>query len=218
VTIRKFAQALWTVEDLMAMQTLDRTTAVRLAEAVRGRENVLVSGGGGCGKTTLLGVLARLVAPSERIVTIEDAAELRLGERHVVGMETRPANVEGRGEVTLRDLVRCAMRMRADRIIVGEVRGAEALDMLQALTSGHTGSMATVHADAPEEAVMRLEIMALMAAPGLSVAAARRLVGSAIDLIAHLVREPDGGRRVERLAEVHVGTDGPVLRTFEASR
>ena len=215
VTIRKFADALWTIEDLVEMRSLDRATAVRLADAVRGRENVLVSGGGGCGKTTLLGVLARLVPPVERIVTIEDAAELRLGERHVVGLETRPANVEGRGEVTLRDLVRCAMRMRADRIIVGEVRGPEALDMLQALTSGHTGSMATVHADAPEEALMRIEIMALMAAPGLSVAAARRLIASAIDLVVHLERDGSGGRRVQRIAEVRVADDGPVLRAFE---
>ncbi|HYZ91516.1 MAG TPA: CpaF family protein [Actinomycetota bacterium] len=214
VTIRKFADVLWTIEDLIAMGSLDRASAVRLVDAVRGRENVLVSGGGGCGKTTLLGVLARLVGASERIVTIEDAAELRLGERHVVGLETRPANVEGRGEVTLRDLVRCAMRMRADRIIVGEVRGAEALDMLQALTSGHTGSMATVHADAPEEALMRLEIMALMAAPGLSMAAARRLIASAIDVVVHLARDGTGGRRVQRIAEVRVGTDGPVLQAF----
>jgi pilus assembly protein CpaF len=159
VTIRKFAQTLWTLEDILARGSADHATAVRLAEAVRARENVLVSGGGGTGKTTLLGVLARLVPATERIVTIEDAAELRLGERHVVGLETRPPNVEGRGEVTLRDLVRCAMRMRADRIVVGEVRGAEALDMLQALTSGHSGSMATVHADAPQEALMRLEVM-----------------------------------------------------------
>jgi pilus assembly protein CpaF len=214
VTIRKFAQSLWSLDDLVAMGSLREEIAVRLAESVRERENVLVSGGGGTGKTTLLGILARLVAPNERIVTIEDAAELRLGERHVVGLETRPPNVEGRGEVTLRDLVRCAMRMRADRIVVGEVRGPEALDMLQALTSGHAGSMATVHADAPEEALMRLEIMALMAAPGLSVAAARRLVGSAIDLVVHLSRDSEGRRRIDRVAEVLRGPEGPVLRTF----
>ena len=214
VTIRKFARSLWSLADLVAMSALAEPVAVRLADAVRQRENVLVSGGGGTGKTTLLGVLARLVTPRERIVTIEDAAELRLGERHVVGLETRPPNVEGRGEVTLRDLVRCAMRMRADRIIVGEVRGPEALDMLQALTSGHAGSMATVHADAPDEALMRLEIMALMAAPGLSVAAARRLVGSAVDLVVHLSRDGDGRRRVDHVAEVTPGPDGAVLRTY----
>jgi pilus assembly protein CpaF len=212
VTIRKFADVLWTLPDLVSLDAMPETVAVRLADAVRSRENVLVSGGGGTGKTTLLGVLARLVDDAERIVTIEDAAELRLPDRHVVSLETRPANVEGRGEVTLRDLVRCAMRMRADRIIVGEVRGAEALDMLQALTSGHAGSMATVHADAPAEALMRLEVMALLGAPGLSVSAARRQVGSAIDVIVHLVRMPDGRRCVGAVAEVLTGAAAPKLR------
>ncbi|MEX0874629.1 MAG: ATPase, T2SS/T4P/T4SS family [Actinomycetota bacterium] len=212
VTIRKFADALWTLEDLLEMGSIDDRVAVCLADAVRRRDNVLVSGGGGTGKTTLLGVLARMVPSCERVITIEDAAELRLGERHVVALETRPPNVEGRGEVTLRDLVRCAMRMRADRIVVGEVRGPEALDMLQALTSGHAGSMATVHADAPREALMRLEVMALMAAPGLSVEAARRQVASAIDLVVHLERDPSGLRRVSQIAEVRIGSAGPVLR------
>jgi len=212
VTIRKFAEELWTLSDLAARGAIDDATAIRLSSAVRDRENVLVSGGGGTGKTTLVGVLARMVDPRERIITIEDAAELRLGERHVVALETRPPNVEGRGQVTLRDLVRCAMRMRADRIIVGEVRGVEALDMLQALTSGHHGSMATVHADAPREALMRLEIMALLAAPGLSVAAARRQIASAIDLVVHLARTPDGRRGVAEVCEVKVGASGPILR------
>jgi pilus assembly protein CpaF len=202
VTIRKFAEALWTIDDLITMGSLNDADAVRLASAVRERCNVLVSGGSGTGKTTLLGVLARLIPDDERIVTIEDAAELRLGLRHVVALECRPPNIEGRGEVSLRDLVRCAMRMRADRIVVGEVRGPEALDMLQALTSGHTGSMATVHADAPREALMRLEMMALMAAPGLSVAAARRQVVSAIDLVVHLARDADGQRRVAQITDV----------------
>lgn len=215
VTIRKFGEATRTLEDLVRTASIGRAQAVRLVAAVRDRENVLLSGGGGTGKTTLLGILARLVEPSARIVTIEDAAELRLGDRHVVGLETRPANVEGNGEVTLRDLVRCAMRMRADRIVVGEVRGPEALDMLQALTSGHAGSMATVHADAPEEALMRLEVMALMAAPGLSVAAARRLVASAFDLIVHLERDEDGRRRVARIDEVLLGADGPKLVSLD---
>ena len=203
VTIRKFAETLWTLDQLIEMGSLDERSAVRLATAVRDRENVLVSGGGGTGKTTLLGVLARMIRSEERVVTIEDAAELRLGPRHVVSLECRPPNVEGRGEVSLRDLVRCAMRMRADRIVVGEVRGPEALDMLQALTSGHAGSMATVHANAPSEALMRLEMMALMAAPGLSVAAARRLVSSAVDVVVHLMRDADGRRRVDEIAEVH---------------
>jgi len=212
VTIRKFAEALWSLDDLVQMHALDEPTAVRLASAVRDRENVLVSGGGGTGKTTLVGVLARMVDPRERIITIEDAAELRLGERHVVSLETRPPNVEGRGQVTLRDLVRCAMRMRADRIVVGEVRGSEALDMLQALTSGHHGSMATVHADGPREALMRLEIMALLAAPGLSVAAARRQIAAAFDLVVHLARQSDGKRCVAEMCEVKVGASGPILR------
>jgi pilus assembly protein CpaF len=208
VTIRKFADALWTFDDLIERGAVSDEDAVRLADAVRSRENILVCGGGGTGKTTLLGILARSVETSERIVTIEDAAELRLGDRHVVSLETRPPNVEGRGEVTLRDLVRCAMRMRADRIIVGEVRGAEALDMLQALTSGHDGSMCTVHADTASEALARLEVMALLAAPGLSVLAARRQVASAIDVIVHLVREADGRRRVAEILDVTVD-DGP---------
>ncbi len=202
VTIRKFGDARWTLDDLIERKTLRNKDAVRLIDAVRSRDNILVCGGGGTGKTTLLGILARSVDPDERIVTIEDAAELRLGNGHVVSLETRPPNVEGRGEVTMRDLVRCAMRMRADRIVVGEVRGPEALDMLQALTSGHDGSMCTVHAEGPREALMRLEVMMLLAAPGLSVAAARRQVASAIDVVVHLTRDADGSRRVSDIVEV----------------
>jgi pilus assembly protein CpaF len=213
VTIRKFARALWTLDDLVERGSIAQSHAVRLADAVRSRENILVSGGGGTGKTTLLGVLARRVEPTERIVTIEDAAELRLGERHVVSLETRPPNVEGRGEVVaLRDLVRCAMRMRADRIVVGEVRGAEALDMVQALTSGHHGSMATVHADAPAEALMRLEVMMLLGAPGLAAVAVRRQVASAFDVVVHLARREDGSRCVSEIAEVCVDGDQVQLR------
>jgi pilus assembly protein CpaF len=202
VTIRKFGDARWTLDDLIERKTLRNKDAVRLIDAVRSRDNILVCGGGGTGKTTLLGILARSVDPDERIVTIEDAAELRLGNGHVVSLETRPPNVEGRGEVTMRDLVRCAMRMRADRIVVGEVRGPEALDMLQALTSGHDGSMCTVHAEGPREALMRLEVMMLLAAPGLSIAAARRQVASAIDVVVHLTRDADGSRRVSDIVEV----------------
>ena len=213
VTIRKFAPALWTLDELVARGSIAERHAVRLADAVRSRENILVSGGGGTGKTTLLGVLARRVDPVERIVTIEDAAELRLGERHVVSLETRPPNVEGRGEVTLRDLVRCAMRMRADRIVVGEVRGAEALDMIQALTSGHNGSMCTVHADAPAEALMRLEVMMLLGAPGLAATAVRRQVAAAIDVVVHLAREADGRRCVSDVADVRIDDDRVTLRS-----
>jgi pilus assembly protein CpaF len=217
VTIRRFVQAHWKLGDLVGMKSIDRAHAARLSQAVRKRQNVLVSGGGGAGKTTLLGVLVRMVPPDERVVSIEDAAELRTGNRHVVSLEARPPNVEGKGEVGLRELVRCAMRMRADRIVVGEVRGAEALDMLQALTSGHSGSMATVHADAPKEALQRLEVMALMGSPGLQALAARRQVGSAFDLVVHLVRDPAGRRRVSELAEVRNGPDGPVLRRVKGS-
>ena len=214
VTIRKFAPALWTLDELVARGSIGERHAVRLADAVRSRENILVSGGGGTGKTTLLGVLARRVDRVERIVTIEDAAELRLGERHVVSLETRPPNVEGRGEVTLRDLVRCAMRMRADRIVVGEVRGAEALDMIQALTSGHNGSMCTVHADAPAEALMRLEVMMLLGAPGLAAAAVRRQVASAIDVVVHLARDADGSpARVRRAPMSRTDDDRVSLRS-----
>ena len=211
VTIRKFGRARWMLHDLVATDALSDAHAVRLSDAVAAKQNVLVCGGGGAGKTTLLGVLCRLTDPSERIVTIEDSAELQLGDRHVVALETRPPNVDGRGEVTMRDLVRCAMRMRADRIVVGEVRGAEALDMIQALTSGHGGSFATVHADSPAQALMRLEVMALLAAPGLSAAATRRQVASAIDVIAHVVRTHDGTRRVASVVDVHAGDDGAVL-------
>src|ERR671919_659755 len=150
--------------------------------------------------------------PAAKTCWYPAAAEQARRRCSVFSLETRPPNVEGRGEVTLRDLVRCAMRMRADRIVVGEVRGPEALDMLQALTSGHHGSMATVHADAPREALMRLEVMALIAAPGLSVAAARRQVASAIDLVVHLARDNEGNRRVVDVSEVRVGDSGPVLR------
>ena len=218
VTIRRFSPSLWSVDDLRGMGTLNDRTAVALHAAVRDRRNVLVTGGAGTGKTTVLGVLARLIPSDERVVTIEDSAELRLGDRHVVALECRPPNVEGRGEVALRDLVRCAMRMRPDRLVVGEVRGPEAFDMLQALNTGHAGSMATVHANGPRDALQRLEMMALQAAPGLSVDAARRLVSVAIELVVHLVRDADGLRRVAELAEVRPGDRGPVVKRTVVAR
>ena len=170
--------------------------------ACAARASVLVSGGTGSGKTTMLNALSGAIPGEERIVTIEDAAELRLRQRHVVRLESRPANLEGRGEVTIRQLVRNALRMRPDRIVVGEVRGAEALDMLQALNTGHDGSLTTVHANSPEDALRRLETLALMAGVGLPHAAVREQVASALDLIVHLARLPDGGRVVECVAEV----------------
>ena len=173
-----------------------------LARCVRARLNLLVSGGTGSGKTTTLNALSAFIPEGERIVTIEDAAELRLRQPHVVRLESRPANLEGRGEVTIRGLVRNALRMRPDRIVVGEVRGAEALDMLAAMTTGHDGSLSTVHAGSPEEAVRRVETLALMADVALPHAAIREQVADAIDVVVHQARMRDGARRVMAVAEV----------------
>ena len=183
-------------------QTLPSSLAGFLARCVAARASVLVCGGTGSGKTTTLGALSGAVPEGERIVTIEDSAELRLRQRHVVRLEARPANVEGRGEVTIRQLVRNALRMRPDRIIIGEVRGAEALDMLMALNTGHEGSLTTVHANSPEEALRRVETLALMAGLGLPHAAVREQVASALDLVVHQVRAPDGTRRITAVGEV----------------
>jgi pilus assembly protein CpaF len=196
LTIRKFARAPFRVDDLVAAGSLTAAQADMLRSCVRGRLNVVVSGGTGTGKTTLLNALAGFIDPAERIVTVEDAAELRLPQPHVARLESRPPNVEGRGEVTLRALVRNALRMRPDRIVVGEVRGGEALDMLQAMNTGHDGSLTTVHASSPADAVRRIETMALMAGLDLPHAAVREQVASAVDVIVHLVRDGDGSRRV----------------------
>jgi pilus assembly protein CpaF len=196
LTIRKFARAPFRVEDLVAARSLTTAQADMLERCVRGRLNVVVSGGTGTGKTTLLNALAGFIDPAERIVTVEDAAELRLPQPHVARLESRPPNVEGRGEVTLRALVRNALRMRPDRIVVGEVRGGEALDMLQAMNTGHDGSLTTVHASSPADAVRRIETMALMAGLDLPHVAVREQVASAVDVIVHLVRDGDGSRRV----------------------
>ncbi len=199
LTIRKFARSPLAVADLTASGSLTGAQADMLARCVRGRLNVVVSGGTGTGKTTLLNALAGFIEPAERIVTVEDAAELRLPQPHVARLESRPPNVEGRGEVTLRALVRNALRMRPDRIVVGEVRGGEALDMLQAMNTGHDGSLTTVHANSPADAVRRIETMALMAGLDLPHAAVREQVAAAVDVIVHLVREADGARRVRFL-------------------
>jgi pilus assembly protein CpaF len=196
LTIRKFSRTPFRVEDLVAAGSLTAGQAAMLASCVRGRLNVVVSGGTGTGKTTLLNALAGFIDPAERIVTVEDAAELRLPQPHVARLESRPPNVEGRGEVTLRALVRNALRMRPDRIVVGEVRGGEALDMLQAMNTGHDGSLTTVHASSPADAVRRIETMALMAGLDLPHVAVREQVASAVDVIVHLVRDGDGSRRV----------------------
>src|SRR5205807_2228263 len=173
-----------------------------LTKAVRARANIVVSGGTGSGKTTLLNVLSSLVADGERIITIEDAAELRLQQEHVLRLESRPASLEGEGEVTIRHLVRNALRMRPDRIVVGEVRGAEALDMLQALNSGHDGSMTTVHSNSAADALRRIETLALMADVALPHAAVRQQLASALDVVVHLERHRDGARRAIEVVEV----------------
>jgi pilus assembly protein CpaF len=196
LTIRKFARAPLRVDDLVAAGSLTAAQAQTLQSCVRGRLNVVVSGGTGTGKTTLLNALAGFIDPAERIVTVEDAAELRLPQPHVARLESRPPNIEGRGEVTLRALVRNALRMRPDRIVVGEVRGGEALDMLQAMNTGHDGSLTTVHASSPADAVRRIETMALMAGLDLPHVAVREQVASSVDVIVHLVRDGDGARRV----------------------
>jgi pilus assembly protein CpaF len=182
--------------------TLGHRAAEFLALCVAARASVLVSGGTGSGKTTTLGALSGTIPAGERVVTIEDAAELRLRQPHVVRLESRPANLEGRGEVTVRQLVRNALRMRPDRIVVGEVRGAEALDMLQALNTGHDGSLTTVHANSPVDALRRIETLALMAGVGLPHAAVREQVAGALEVVVHQARLPDGSRVVQSVTEV----------------
>jgi pilus assembly protein CpaF len=202
LTIRRFRRQGFSLRELVANATLPAAAAELLALAVTARASVLVSGGTGSGKTTTLNALSGAVPAGERIVTIEDAAELSLRQAHVVRLEARPPNLEGRGEVTIRQLVRNALRMRPDRIVVGEVRGAEALDLLQALNTGHDGSLSTVHANSPEDALRRIETLALMADVGLPHAAVREQVASAIDLVVHQERRRDGSRAVTALAEV----------------
>jgi pilus assembly protein CpaF len=196
LTIRRFPKEPMRIADLVEVGTVTPDQVDLLGGAVRGRANVVVSGGTGTGKTTLLNALAAFIDPDERIVTVEDAAELRLPQRNVARLESRPPNVEGRGEVTLRALVRNALRMRPDRIVVGEVRGGEAIDMLQAMNTGHDGSLTTVHASSPADALRRIETMALMAGLDLPHAAVREQVRAAIDVVVHLVRSADGARTV----------------------
>jgi pilus assembly protein CpaF len=202
LTIRRFRPRGLSVDDLVAEGTLNPPLRDFLARCVRARCNLLVSGGTGSGKTTLLNALSAFIPPEERVVTVEDAAELRLRQPHVVRLETRPRSLEGRGEVSVRDLVRNALRMRPDRILVGEVRGAEALDMLGAMTTGHDGSLSTVHAGSPEEALRRVETLALMADVALPHAAVREQVAGALDLVIHLARGSDGVRRLVGVSEV----------------
>ena len=202
LTIRRFRRRGFSPGELVELGAWTEPLHDFLASAVRARLNLLVSGGTGSGKTTTLNALSSFISPDERIVTVEDAAELRLQQPHVVRLESRPPNLEGRGEVTIRQLVRNALRMRPDRIVVGEVRGGEALDMLSAMTSGHDGSLSTVHAGSPPEAIRRVETLALMADVGLPHAAVREQAAGAIDVVAHLARERDGGRRLVAVSEV----------------
>ncbi len=202
LSIRRFGAKRPGPRELLELGTLSEAQLERLERAVGERLSILVSGGTGSGKTTLLNALSSFIAPAERLVTIEDAAELRLQRRHVVRLESRPAGVEGRGEVTIRDLLRNALRMRPDRIVIGEVRGAEALDLLTALNTGHRGALSTVHANSPGDALARLETLALMAGLGLPHTAIAAQVRSGIDLVVHIERLADGSRRVAEIAAV----------------
>ncbi len=210
LTIRKFAADPFTAQDLVDFGTMTPAVSDFLSACVRGRLNVLVSGGTGSGKTTTLNVLSSAIPADERIVTIEDAAELQLHQDHVLRLESRPSNVEGKGQVTIRDLVRNSLRMRPDRIVIGEVRDGAALDMLQAMNTGHDGSLSTVHANTARDALARLETMVLMAGVDLPVRAIREQVASAVDLIVQQARLKDGSRRITQVTEV-VGMEGDVI-------
>ncbi|RPI32244.1 MAG: CpaF family protein [Chloroflexota bacterium] len=210
LTIRKFSQTPFTSQDLIANGTMTPPLLAFLQACVVARVNLVVSGGTGSGKTTLLNVLSTFIPSTERIITIEDVAELQLKQEHVAHLEKRPPNVEGRGEVTIRQLVINALRMRPDRIIVGEARGGEALDMLQAMNTGHDGSMTTIHSNSPRDTLRRIETMVLMAGMDLPLRAVREQVSSAIDLIVHMERLRDGTRRVVHVAEVQ-GMEGDTI-------
>ena len=210
LTIRKFAADPYSVDDLIGFGTMTAPVAELLRACVRGRLNVLIGGGSGAGKTTTLNVLSSFIPGDERIVTIEDAAELQLRQEHVVRMESRPANLEGRGQVAIRDLVRNSLRMRPDRIVIGEVRDGAALDMLQAMNTGHDGSITTVHSNSPRDSLARLETMVMMAEMDLPQRAIREQMASAIQLIVHQTRLKDGTRRITHITEVE-GMEGDVI-------
>ncbi len=211
MSIRKFGEQPVTIERMLGNLTLVPEMVAFMKAAIRSKLNLLISGGTGAGKTTLLNALSSFIPENERIVTIEDSAELRLHQPHVVGLESRPPNVEGRGEVSLTELVKNSLRMRPDRIIVGEARGAEVMDMLQAMNTGHPGSMSTVHANSPRDALSRMEVMASMGSTFFSERALRSLIGSAIHLIVQLARLADGRRRVVSVSEVSGMQDGRIV-------
>ena len=210
ITIRKFFKRKLTIDDLIKFGSITREMAEYLEKAVKYRKNIIVSGGTGTGKTTLLNVVASFIPPDERIITIEDSAELQLHQEHVVRLEARPPNIEGKGAITIRNLVRNALRMRPDRIVVGECRGGEALDMLQAMNTGHDGSLTTIHANSPRDAISRLETMVMMAGMELPHKAIINQIASAVDVIVHLSRFSDGSRKVVSITEIE-GLEGDTI-------
>lgn len=215
LTIRKFSREALTVDKLIGFGSLSPEMAELLKACVLAKMNIIVSGGTGTGKTTMLNVLSSFIPATDRIVTIEDAVELQLQQDHVVRLESRPANIEGKGEVSIRDLLRNSLRMRPDRIVVGEVRGGESLDMLQAMNTGHDGSISTVHANSPRDAVARLETLVLMAGMDLPLRAIREQIASAVNLIVHISRLRDGSRRVTHVTEVQ-GMEGDIVTLQDA--
>lgn len=210
LTIRKFSRDVLTVDKMIEFGSFDERMAQFLEACVRGRLNIVVSGGTGSGKTTLLNVLSSYVPESERIVTLEDSAELQLHQDNLVTLETRPANIEGEGEISMRDLVRNALRMRPDRIIVGEVRTGEALDMLQAMNTGHDGSMTTAHANSARDLLSRLETMVLMSGMELPLRAIRSQIASAVDIVVQIARMRDGSRKIINISEI-TGMEGDII-------
>jgi pilus assembly protein CpaF len=210
LSIRRFGVDPLKMSDVLAFSTLTQNMAKVLEGCVKTRLNILISGGTGTGKTTMLNILSEFIPYNERVITVEDSAELQMKQEHVVRLETRPPNIEGKGEVTQRDLVRNTLRMRPDRIIVGEVRGGEALDMLQAMNTGHDGSLSTIHANTARDALARLETMVLMAGMDLPERAIREQVASALNVVVHLSRMSDGTRKVVQISEV-TGMEGPTI-------
>ncbi|MBM3313324.1 CpaF family protein, partial [candidate division WOR-3 bacterium] len=215
LTIRKFSKYKLTTDDLLRLGSLSPQMAGFFEMMVRTRANVMISGGAGSGKTTLLNVLSNFIPDTQRIITIEDSAELQINKPHVVALEARAANVEGKGEVSIRELVRNTLRMRPDRIVVGECRGGEALDMLQAMNTGHDGSLTTIHANSPRDALTRLETLVLMAGVELPSRAIREQIAAAIDLVVHCSRFPDGSRKINEVTEVSGLGENNVFMTQE---